>query len=66
MLESAINSTLQQLENTRAYRKFLNSKDGADLMDSSERADQLKEIKEMEVQLTAWLREAKTAIRKSH
>jgi hypothetical protein len=63
MMESAINSTLEQLERTRAYRKFLNSKDAAADMPAEEREAELKEIKKMEVELTGWLREAKTAIR---
>jgi len=63
MMESAINSTLEQLERTRAYRKFLNSKDAAADMSATEREAELKEIKQMEVELTGWVREAKTAIR---
>jgi hypothetical protein len=63
MMESSINSTLEQLERTRAYRKFLNSKDAAADMPAEEREAELKEIKKMEVELTGWLREAKTAIR---
>jgi len=64
MLESAINSTLEQLERTRAYRKFLNSPDGAAEMSKAERESELEEIKKMEVEFTRWLREAKTEIRK--
>jgi hypothetical protein len=63
MMESSINSTLEQLERTRAYRKFLNSKDAAADMPAEEREAELKEIKKMEVELTGWLREAKTLIR---
>jgi hypothetical protein len=63
MLESAINSTLEQLERTRAYRKFLNSPDGAQAMPADEREAALKEVKQMEIGMTGWLREAKTAIR---
>lgn len=64
MLESAINSTLEQLERTRAYRKFLNSPDGAADMSKADREKELEEIKKMEVEFTRWLREAKTEIRK--
>jgi hypothetical protein len=64
-LESAINSTLEQLERTRAYRKFLNSHDGAADMSKEERESELNEIKKMEVELTGWLREAKNEIRKA-
>lgn len=63
MLESAVNSTLNQLENTRAYRKYLNSAEGAKVMSKEERESQLKQIRELEVGLTGWLREAKTAMR---
>ena len=64
-LESAMNSTLEQLERTRAYRKFLNSPDGAADMSKEERESELNEIKKMEVELTGWLREAKNEIRKA-
>ena len=64
-MESAINSTLQQLERTRAYRKFLNSPDGAASMDKDKRETELEEIKKMEVEFTRWLREAKTELRKA-
>jgi hypothetical protein len=62
-LESAVNATLQNLENTRAYRKHLNSPDGAREMPAEEREAMLKEIKQMELQYVGWLREAKAAIR---
>jgi hypothetical protein len=62
-LESAVNATLQNLENTRAYRKFLNSPDGAREMPAEEREAALKEIKQLELQYVGWLREAKVAIR---
>ena len=64
-MEGAINSTLEQLERTRAYRKFLNSVDGAKEMSKEERESELKEIKKIEVELTGWLREAKTELRKA-
>jgi hypothetical protein len=63
MLESAVNSTLEQLERTRAYRKYLNGPLGAEEMSKEEREASIKEVKQMEVQLTSWLREAKVAIR---
>ena len=63
-LESAVNSTLEQLERTRAYRKFLNSPDGAADMSKPEREKELEEIKKMEIEFTRWLREAKTELRK--
>jgi len=61
-LESAVNATLQQLEDTRAYRKHLNSPDGAAEVPAEEREAQLKEIKQLELQYVRWLREAKAAI----
>jgi hypothetical protein len=64
-MEGAINSTLEQLERTRAYRKFLNSPDGAKEMSKEERESELKEIKQMEIEFTRWLREAKTELRKA-
>jgi hypothetical protein len=63
-LESAVNSTLEQLERTRAYRKFLNSPDGAADMSKAERESELEEIKKMEVEFTRWVREAKAELRK--
>jgi len=63
MLESAVNSTLEQLERTRAYRKFLNSPDGAKDMPKEIREQELQELRKMEVELTGWLREAKNAVR---
>jgi hypothetical protein len=63
-MESAINSTLEQLERTRAYRKFLNSPDGAASMDKDKREKELEEIKKMEIEFTRWMREAKTELRK--
>jgi hypothetical protein len=63
MLESAINSTLEQLERTRAYRKYLNSPDASKEMAKEERESELQELRQIEVGLTGWLREAKAAIR---
>ena len=63
MLESAVNSTLEQLERTRAYKKYLNSPLGAEDMPKEEREAAIKEIREMEIGLTGWLREAKTSMR---
>lgn len=63
MLESAVNSTLEQLERTRAYKKYLNGKLAAEDMTPDEREAQIKEIRQMEVELTSWLREAKASIR---
>ena len=64
-LEGAVNSTLEQLEKTRAYRKYLNSPIGAENMSKEERESELKEIKKMEVELAKWLREAKVELAKA-
>ena len=63
ILNSAINATLEQLQQTRAYRKYLNGADAAADMSMEERVETLEEIKKMEVEMVGWLREAKTAIR---
>jgi hypothetical protein len=63
MLEGAINSTLEQLERTRAYRKYLNSPDASKEMAKEEREAELQELRQIEVGLTGWLREAKASIR---
>lgn len=63
ILESGINSTLEQLERTRAYRKYLNSPMGAEGMSKDEREAELQELRRMEVEMTSWLREAKASIR---
>jgi hypothetical protein len=63
-MEGAINSTLEQLERTRAYRKYLNSPDGAADMSKEDREAELKELKQFELGLVGWLREAKTELRK--
>jgi hypothetical protein len=63
-MESAINSTLEQLERTRAYRKFLNSPNGAEEMSKEDRENGLKEIKQIEIDMVKWVREAQTELRK--
>lgn len=63
MLEGAVNSTLEQLERTRAYRKYLNSPDAAQSMPKDAREAELQELRKMEVELTGWLREARNVTR---
>lgn len=63
MLNANINATLEQLEQTRAYRKFLNGPDAAAEMSMEDRVKELEELKRMEIEITGWLREAKTLIR---
>ena len=62
MLNSYVNSTLEQLEDTRAYRKFLNSPDASTELSKEERERELKEIKKYEIEMVRWLREAKVEI----
>ena len=64
MLNTSINATLEQLEQTRAYRKYLNSPESAESMSMEERQEQRTEVEKMEAELVKWLREAKTLIRK--
>ena len=62
ILAQSINSALAQLSDTRAYKNFLNSKASAELgMD--ERTAQLKSVRETEVELVSWLREARASLR---
>jgi hypothetical protein len=63
-LEGLVNSTLEQLERTRAYRKFLNSPEGAADMSKEDREAELKELKQAELEYVQWVREAKTELRK--
>jgi collagenase-like PrtC family protease len=64
-LEGLINSTLEQLERTRAYRKWLNSAEGAADMSKEDREAELKELKQAELEYVQWVREAKTELRKA-
>jgi len=64
MLNTSINATLEQLEQTRAYRKYLNSPESAATMSMEERMESRTEVEKMEREIVSWLREAKTMIRK--
>ena len=64
MLNTSINATLEQLEQTRAYRKYLNSAEAAADMPMEERMEQRAEVEKMEREIVSWLREAKTLIRR--
>jgi len=64
-LESAISSTLDQIENTRAYRKYLESSASSEDMTKEERAESMEEVRRIEVDMVSWLREAKAELRKS-
>jgi hypothetical protein len=58
-----VNSTLKEIERTRAYRNWLNTSDAAQSMTQKERADTLEDIKRYEQQLFEWVRYAKTQIK---
>jgi hypothetical protein len=62
-MNTYINATLEHLEQTRAYRKYLNSPDAAAEMSKEERETELQEIKRTEVEYVRWLREAKAMMR---
>lgn len=62
-LESAIGSTLDQIENTRAYRKYLESSVSSEDMTKEERAASMEEVRRIEVDMVSWLREAKAELR---
>lgn len=65
-MNTYINATLEQLEQTRAYRKYLNSPDGAAEMSKAEREREIEEIRRTEVELVSWLREAKAMMRNEY
>jgi hypothetical protein len=59
-----VNATLEQLEKTRAYKNYLSSSAAvADGMSQEERESQTLQVRQAEVSLTAWLRDAKTELR---
>jgi hypothetical protein len=58
-----LNALQGQHQVHRAYKKYLNSPEGAKDTTSDERAEQIKEIRQMEVELTSWLREARASMR---
>ena len=64
VFEKAINSTLEQLQRTRAYRTFLNSPAGAAEMSKDAREKEIAEVDKMEGELVGWVREAKASYRK--
>jgi hypothetical protein len=62
-LASAVNSTLNQIEEARAYRKYLDGAEAAAQMTQEERREKLDEVRKYEVEMVRWLRDAKTQIR---
>jgi hypothetical protein len=65
IMAKGIQSTLNMLEKTRAYRKYLNGAEAAQDMTADEREAALKELKQMEVEYVAWVREAKATLAKN-
>lgn len=60
----AVNATLEHLQKTRAYKNYLSSaKAMEDGMTQDDRGSQTKQIRQAEVELTSWLRAAKTELR---
>lgn len=62
-LSSTVNATLEQVEQTRAYRKYLDSKDAAETMSMETRQARLEEVRKYETELVRWLREAKVLVK---
>ena len=62
-LSSTVNATLEQVEQTRAYRKYLDSKEAAETMSMETRQDRLEEVRKYETELVRWLREAKVLVK---
>ena len=62
-LYKAINSTLKEIEGTRAYRNWLNTKEAAESMTQKERADAMTEVKKYEQGLFEWIRDARNLVK---
>ena len=59
MFYKAVNSTLKEIERTRAYRTWLGSAEAARGMTQKERADEMESVKRYEQDLFSWVREAR-------
>jgi hypothetical protein len=62
-LFTAVNSTLDQLSDTRAYKNWLDTKDAAEQYSSAERTKMKQEVQKEESSLVRWIREAKTELK---
>jgi hypothetical protein len=58
-LSAAVTGTLERLERTRAYKKYLSSDEAVQDLTSEERAYQMDETRRLEIGLVEWVREAK-------
>jgi hypothetical protein len=63
MLYKAVNSTLKEIERTRAYRNWLSSSDAAQSLTQKERAQQMEEIKRYEQQMFEWTRDVRNYLK---
>ena len=63
MLYKAVNSTLKEIQRTRAYRNWLNSADAGQTLSQKERADQMEAIKRYEQQLFEWSRDIRNHLK---
>jgi hypothetical protein len=63
ILAQGINTALRKLSDTRKYKQYLASKAGAESMSQEERAAALEEVREQEVEVVRWLREARAELR---
>ena len=63
-LAQSINMVVRQLSDTRRYKNYLNSDLAATEMSQQERADAMKEVRKLEVEMARWLREARVVLRK--
>jgi hypothetical protein len=62
-LAVAVNSTLEQLSNTRQYKKFLASRQAAEEMSQEERTHHIEETRKLEMELVRWVREIKAEMK---
>ena len=62
-LAQGINAALAQLSDTRKYKTFLTSSAGAEAMSQEERAEALREVRQLEAEMVGWLREARKQLR---
>jgi hypothetical protein len=63
MLYKAVNSTLKEIERTRAYRNWLSSSDAAQSLTQKERAQQMEDIKRYEQQMFEWTRDVRNYLK---
>jgi hypothetical protein len=65
-MAQGINISLQQLENVRAHKTYLQSDQAAkDGMTQEERRAQLEELRKADVEITSWLREVQNELKKA-